>query len=247
MIHMNKTQRGFALVISLLLLLMMTVMGITMIARSNLNTNMSVEYDKSEHIFIAAEAGIEHARRYLENMSSKNQYPGNNKGPLTATPANRCLADYKDGQGSPYDTLGKDSGKYAYTFPAQQTNGVVLNTQMSCKNLNSGQNDKNFRRMDCEFDLDNDATSNQNERNFFKTFGFSYYIFYEGESSTAGGSGSSGVGTVGTSSQYAASKQNSAYYYQVISCGASFAWDGKSQNATLKQIQSLEARIKLEK
>ena len=112
---------------------------------------------------------------------------------------------------------------------------------MSCKNLNSGQNDKNFRRMDCEFDLDNDATSNQNERNFFKTFGFSYYIFYEGESSTAGGSGSSGVGTVGTSSQYAASKQNSAYYYQVISCGASFVWDGKSQNATLKQIQSLQS------
>ena len=78
MIRMNKSQRGFALVISLLLL-MMTVMGITMIARSNLNTNMSVEYDKSEHIFIAAEAGIEHARRYLENMSSKNQYPGNTK------------------------------------------------------------------------------------------------------------------------------------------------------------------------
>ena len=76
---------------------------------------------------------------------------------------------------------------------------------------------------------------------------FSYYIFYEGESSSAGSSGSSGAGTVGTSTQYAASKQDTSYYYQVISCGASFAWDGKSQNATLKQIQTLEARIKLEK
>ena len=70
MIRKYKNHKGFALVISLLLLLMMTVMGITMVARSNLNTNMSVEYDKSEHIFVAAEAGIEHARRYLENLSS---------------------------------------------------------------------------------------------------------------------------------------------------------------------------------
>ena len=247
MINFRSRQKGFALVISLLLLLMMTVMGITMVARSNLNTNMSVEYDKSEHIFIAAEAGIEHARRYLESMSAKNQYPGNIKGPLNKTPANRCLADYKDGQGSPYDTLGKDSGKYAYTFPPQQTNGEILDTQISCRNLNSGQKDINFRRMDCEFDLDNDSTSNQNEKNFFKTFGFSYYIFYEGESSSAGGSSSSGAGTVGTSTQYAASKQDSSYYYKVISCGASFAWDGNSKNASLKQIQSLEARIKLEK
>ena len=70
MIKEHKTKKGFALVISLLLLLMMTMMGITMISRSNLNTNMSVEYDRSEHIFIAAEAGIEHARRYLENLSA---------------------------------------------------------------------------------------------------------------------------------------------------------------------------------
>ena len=73
MIKEHKTKKGFALVISLLLLLMMTMMGITMISRSNLNTNMSVEYDRSEHIFIAAEAGIEHARRYLE-FKSKRKY-----------------------------------------------------------------------------------------------------------------------------------------------------------------------------
>ena len=66
MIRVQKTQKGFALVTSLLLLLLMTVMGIAMTARSNLNTNMSVEYSRSEHVFFAAEAGIEHARRYLE-------------------------------------------------------------------------------------------------------------------------------------------------------------------------------------
>ena len=46
MIRVQKTQKGFALVTSLLLLLLMTVMGIGMTARSNLNTNMSVEYDR---------------------------------------------------------------------------------------------------------------------------------------------------------------------------------------------------------
>ena len=35
-------------------------------------------------------------------------------------------------------------------------NGEILDTQISCRNLNSGQKDINFRRMDCEFDLDND-------------------------------------------------------------------------------------------
>ena len=74
MMKINKTQKGFALVVSLLLLLMMTVMGVAMMARSNLNTNMSVEYDRSEHVFMAAEAGIEHARRYLENESGQNRY-----------------------------------------------------------------------------------------------------------------------------------------------------------------------------
>ena len=47
MIRVQKTQKGFALVTSLLLLLLMTVMGIAMTARSNLNTNMSVEYSRS--------------------------------------------------------------------------------------------------------------------------------------------------------------------------------------------------------
>ena len=76
--RMHKAQKGFALVTSLLLLLLMTVMGIGMTARSNLNTNMSVQYDRSEHIFFAAEAGIEHARRQLEWGSSQTPpvYPG---------------------------------------------------------------------------------------------------------------------------------------------------------------------------
>ena len=246
MIKEHKTKKGFALVISLLLLLMMTMMGITMISRSNLNTNMSVEYDRSEHIFIAAEAGIEHARRYLEFKSKNNIYPANVSGPITKVPKNRCLADYKDGINKPFDTLGKDDGKYAYVFPEKQT-GISVDMLKKCSNIDKQKLDENFRRMDCEFDLANDSKTNSEEKNFFKTFGFSYYILYEGESSSAGSSSSTGAGVVGSSTQYAASSQNSSYYYTIISCGASFKWNGKAAKADLKQIQTVEARVKLEK
>ena len=101
--------------------------------------------------------------------------------------------------------------------------------------------------MDCELDLDNDPNTNDDEINYFKTFGFSYFIFYEGESSDTVSTTSTGTGTVGTTTEYGADQQDIAYYYKVISCGAGFEWDGSSKDATLKQIQTLEARIKLEK
>ena len=50
-----------------------------------------------------------------------------------------------------------------------------------------------------------------------------------------------------TSTEYGADQQDIAYYYKVISCGAGFEWNGESKDANLKQIQTLEARIKLEK
>ena len=245
----QKTHKGFALVTSLLLLLLMTVMGIAMTARSNLNTNMSIEYNRSEHVFLAAEAGIEHARRYLEHSSSQNNYPGNLLGPLTSIPANSCLADYQDGIGGAsqqFDTLGKDNGRYAYRYPATIT-GQTMQTSSRCMDIDANANlVQNFRRLDCELDLANDASSNADERRYFKTYGFSYFIFYEGESSSSASSSSTATGTVGTSTEYGASRQDASYYYKVIACGAGFDWDGSSTTADLKQIQTLESRIKLE-
>ena len=168
MIRVQKTQKGFALVTSLLLLLLMTGMGIAMTARSNLNTNMSVEYSRSEHVFFAAEAGIEHARRYLENESSQNKYSGNTNGPIDSEPDNRCLANYKDGIGFQYDTLGKDNGKFAYKFPPA-ISGTTMQVDSACATINANAAiDKNYRRMDCELDLDNDPNTNDDEKNYFK-------------------------------------------------------------------------------
>ena len=249
MIRIHKIQKGFALVTSLMLLLLMTVMGIAITARSNLNTNMSVEYDRSEHVFFSAEAGIEHARRYLEYKTSNNVYPSNILGPLTTAPANRCLANYKDGIGSAtkqYDTLGKDSGKYAYKFPPSQK-AETMDTSDTCAAINKDPSlEENYRRMDCEIDASNSGAMKDTVEKIYKSYGFSYFIFYEGEASSQASSDSTGAGSVGTSTEYGAGTQDAAYYYKVISCGAGFDWDGSTKFADLNQIETLEARIKLE-
>ena len=85
--------------------------------------------------------------------------------------------------------------------------------------------------MECEVDLKNDSSFNADEINFFKRFGFSYYSVYEGEASAAGSSTSVGTGSVGTTTEYAATGKGTAYYYKVISCGASF-----DKNKKLKQF-----------
>lgn len=251
MIQIDKTQKGFALVVSLLLLLLMTVMGIAMTGRSNLNTNMSIEYDRAEHVLLAAEAGIEHARRYLENSASNNIYPPNTIGPLTAAPLNGCLSNYADGIGSAvqqYDTLSFDSnnapsGRYAYAFPPIQ-NGEFIQPLDTCITINANPNAEiNYRRMDCE--LGAAIAGNAARINFYRTYGFSYFLIYEGEASGAGTS-PTGTGVAGTSTEYSAGSQSTTYYYKVISCGAGFDWLNPNNNrATLRQIETIEARIKL--
>ena len=249
---MNKnSQKGFALVTALLVLLMMTIMGIAMVNRSTLNTNMSLEYDHSSHVLFAAEAGIEHARRYLEQQTLQNLYPTNSLGPLTAVPGNNCLADYQDGiggsGGAQYNTLSKDAGKYAFRFPSSQS-ADVLNMSTSCSNENTNQNtNPNFRRMACELDLANDSTVSSDETKFFKTFGFSYYILEEGQESSSASTSSAGTGEIGSSQSYSGSKTQTTYYYRVISCGAMVRWNGTDATAGLKQLKTLEARIKLTK
>ena len=247
----KNSQKGFALVTALLVLLMMTIMGIAMVNRSTLNTNMSLEYDRSSHVLFAAEAGIEHARRYLENQTSQNLYPTNSLGPLTAVPGNNCLADYQDGIGGAgagqFNTLSKDAGQYAFRFPPSQSSDT-LNMNTSCSNENASQNtNPNFRRMDCELDLANDSTISNAEINFFKTFGFSYYIFEEGQESSSAATSSAGTGEIGSSQSYSGSKTQTTYYYRVISCGAQVDWNGTAATGSLKQLNTVEARIKLTK
>jgi hypothetical protein len=146
-----------------------------------------------------------------------------------------------------YNTLGNDSGRYAYRFPPTlNATPLNMNTNNTCVSINANPGtENNFRRMDCEMDLENDPSSSPAEINYFKTYGFTYYIFYEGQSSGSASS-SIGGGTVGTSTEYSGGSQGSVYYYKVISCGAGFSWDGSRDPAVLNQMQTIEARIKLE-
>ena len=75
-------------------------------------------------------------------------------------------------------------------------------------------------------------------------FGFSYYIFFEGQSSGAASS-NIGTGVVGTSTEYAAGTQGTAYHYKVISCGAGFNRPTGNNPAALEQMVTVEARVRL--
>ena len=73
---MKLKQRGFALPISLLLLVVMTLMGATLVGITTSEVRDNDEKDKSQQTFYAAESGISHAKRWMRsNISTLNQGP----------------------------------------------------------------------------------------------------------------------------------------------------------------------------
>ena len=73
---MNYKQKGFALPISLLLLVVMTLMGATLVGVTTSEVRDNDEKDKSQQTFYAAESGIAHAKRWMRsNISTFNQGP----------------------------------------------------------------------------------------------------------------------------------------------------------------------------
>ena len=73
---MNYKQKGFALPISLLLLVVMTLMGATLVGITTSEVRHNDEKDKSQQTFYAAESGIAHAKRWMRsNTSTFNQSP----------------------------------------------------------------------------------------------------------------------------------------------------------------------------
>ena len=60
---MKNNQKGFALPISLLLLVVMTLMGATLVGITTGEVRHNDEKDKSQQVFYAAESGIAHAKR----------------------------------------------------------------------------------------------------------------------------------------------------------------------------------------
>ncbi len=56
--RLNKNERGFALPISLLLFVVMTIMGLTLVTITSKEHSANIDKDNSQQVFYAAESGI---------------------------------------------------------------------------------------------------------------------------------------------------------------------------------------------
>ena len=71
---MKNTEKGFALPLALLLLVVMTLMGLTLVSITSGDIKANSEKDYSQQAFYAAESGISHGKKYL--ASQKNLSKG---------------------------------------------------------------------------------------------------------------------------------------------------------------------------
>ena len=66
----NKDERGFALPLALLLLVVMTIMGLTLVTITSKEHTANIDKDTSQQVFYAAESGIAIAKKWMETETS---------------------------------------------------------------------------------------------------------------------------------------------------------------------------------
>ena len=67
----NKDERGFALPISLLLFVVMTIMGLTLVTITSKEHSANTDKDNNQQVFYAAESGISIAKTWMTTETSK--------------------------------------------------------------------------------------------------------------------------------------------------------------------------------
>ena len=67
---MKNRQKGFALPLVLLLLVVMSIMGVTLISITEGDIRANNEKDYSQQAFYAAESGISHGKKYLASQNN---------------------------------------------------------------------------------------------------------------------------------------------------------------------------------
>jgi len=66
----NKNERGFALPLALLLLVVMTIMGLTLVTITSNEHTANTDKDTNQQVFYAAESGIAIAKKWMETETS---------------------------------------------------------------------------------------------------------------------------------------------------------------------------------
>ena len=183
----NNSEKGFALIAALMVLVMMFVLAMALVYKVNTSVKSSSNWQNSQQSFIAAEAGIQAANRYIKTqldanaiiLNSLNVY-GENGFNDQGFPLNGCL-DYHPKQTTAADSKLKsltndgslqtsapfEDAKFYYWFP-ETINGNTIEDQ----NCNAPEN---YQSLWCEMDLEN-ATITDPLNNSFRNYGYSYFI-----------------------------------------------------------------------
>jgi len=66
----KNSEKGFALPLALLLLVVMTIMGVTLVTISSNEHNANNDKDSNQQVFYAAESGISVAKKYMVDNTS---------------------------------------------------------------------------------------------------------------------------------------------------------------------------------
>ena len=65
-----KNQKGFALALALLMLVVMSLMGVTLLIIASNDHRRNADQDSNQQAFYAAETGIQEAKKWIINSSS---------------------------------------------------------------------------------------------------------------------------------------------------------------------------------
>ena len=66
----KNNEKGFALPLALLLLVVMTIMGLTLVTITSNEHNANNDKDSNQQVFYAAESGISVAKKYMVDNTS---------------------------------------------------------------------------------------------------------------------------------------------------------------------------------
>ena len=237
----NKSENGFALIAALMVLVMMFVLAMALVYKVNTSVKTSSNWQNSQQSFIAAEAGIQAANRYIKTQLDANsiilnsdEVYGQNGFSDSGFPLNGCL-DYHPKQTNTVDGRLKsltndgslqtsppfEDAKFYYWFP-ETINGNGLYDTTDCDSP------ENYQSLWCEMDLENaiiDDPLNQT----FKNYGYSYFITSLGNFESI--SGKKGEELSSSSNK----SQKKDYFFKIIACGV-----GPNSRNTIETISNFE-------
>ena len=75
--HRKSNQRGFALILSMVMLLAMTLMGSVLLMNASSQSKVTGKSESSRQTFLSAETGVEAARRWLSIEAATGTLPKN--------------------------------------------------------------------------------------------------------------------------------------------------------------------------